>query len=318
MDRWVSNTFRTLGLIVAAIAVIALSLGFALLGLCFAIMSSAGHGGGATPQSNNFLYLGIAAAIAVLVIGIFVIGAVARRILLESKAQDENRPPSPPYPLIPPGTPPIVPQPLAPQPFIPQPAVARPTVAPPSPAPSAPQARAIPNVVTRLSPASAAAIQQLAIAITAKVAAEVALGLVGWNGALGSPRAPFPLYQIGFMAWGLAAIAPHLVLLYALARRPGRTTFAYALVIPSVHILLGLFGHSAFLAFVLRPGQFAAPLLSIIPWFLDILILYLAWKSIRRTGIEPDPQRLIVAAVVIFLYTSLLPVLVFVLNNLHH
>ncbi|MGA8442612.1 MAG: hypothetical protein WB762_18770 [Candidatus Sulfotelmatobacter sp.] len=63
-----------------------------------------------------------------------------------------------------------------------------------------------------------------------------------------------------------------------------------------MHILFGLIGHSAFLAFVLRPGQIAAPLLSIIPWILDILILYLAWKAIRQTGIEPDPPRLIVAA----------------------
>jgi hypothetical protein len=209
----------------------------------------------------------------------------------------------PPYPLIPSSVPP---QPASPRAILPNVAT-----------PRTPRARAIPDVATHLSPASAAAIQRLAIAIVAKVAAEVALGLVGWNGALGSPKAPFPLYQFGFMAWGLAAIAPHLVLLYALARRPGRTAFAYALVIPSIHIFFGLIGHSAFLAFVLRPGQIVAPLLSIIPWILDLLILYLAWKAIRQTGIEPDPPRLIVAAVVIFLYTSLLPALVFVLNYFH-
>jgi hypothetical protein len=108
-----------------------------------------------------------------------------------------------------------------------------------------------------------------------------------------------------------------LILLYYLFRKPGRTTFAYALIIPSLHLLLGLIGHSAFLAFILRPGQFLAPLLSIIPWGLDLVILYLAWKAIRQTGIHPDPPRLIVAAVVILLYTTLLPALAVILNYLH-
>ena len=183
--------------------------------------------------------------------------------------------------------------------------------------PPRPQPRQI-DVATHLAPASAAAIQQLAIAIVAKITSEVLLGIVGWYGALGVPQAaPFPVYRIGFMAWGLAAIAPHILLLYVLARRPGRTAFAYALIIPSIHILFGLFGHSAFLAFILRAGQVAAPLLSVIPWILDILILYLAWKAIRLTGLLPDPPRLVVAAVVIFLYISVLPALVVLLNYLH-
>jgi hypothetical protein len=172
--------------------------------------------------------------------------------------------------------------------------------------------------VRHLSPSSRSAIQQLAYAITAKIAAEIALGIVGWNGALGVPRgAPFPVYRFAFIAWGLAAIAPHLVLLYALARRPGPRAFAYSLVIPSLHLLFGIFGHSAFLAFALRTGQIATPLLSIVPLFLDVLILYLAWKAIRLTGIEPNPTRLIVASVVILLYTSLLPVLAVFLRYWH-
>ena len=135
--------------------------------------------------------------------------------------------------------------------------------------PPRPQAREI-EVATHLSPGTWIALQQLAAAIAAKITAEVVLGIVGWYGALGAPSAPFPVYRLGFMAWGLAAIAPHLVLLYALARRSSRTAFSNALIIPSLHILFGLFGHSAFLAFILRAGQFAAPLLTIIPWILDI------------------------------------------------
>jgi hypothetical protein len=306
VDRFAANTLRTLALILAAICVIAASVGLALLGLCFSFLASADNQGRPTPQSDAYLYAGIVAGIVVLIGGLFVIGILARLIFRDSKVQvqDQNQNQkkdqtlSPPYPQISPATPLSSPQPGV--------------VLPPAPRP-----RGLADASTHPSPTSRATIQQLSVAIVAKIAAEVLLGLVGWYGALGLPRAPFPLYQIGFMAWGLAAIAPHLVLLYHLARRPGRTVFAYALVIPSIHLLLGIFGHSAFLAFVLRAGQFAAPLLSIIPWILDIAILYLAWKAIRRTGIQPDPVRLIVAAAVIFLYTSLLPVLVLVLNYLH-
>jgi hypothetical protein len=156
----------------------------------------------------------------------------------------------------------------------------------------------------------------LAAAIAAKITAEVVLGIVGWYGALGVPSAPFPVYRLGFTG-GLAGIAPHLVLLYALGRRPSHIAFSYALIIPSVHILFGVFGHSAFLAFILRAGQSPPPLLTIIPWILDILILYLAWKAIRLSGLLPDPVRLIVAAVVIFLYTVSLPLLVLLLNYLN-
>jgi hypothetical protein len=87
----------------------------------------------------------------------------------------------------------------------------------------------------------------------------------------------------------------------------------YALLLSSARL-----SSSAFLACGLRPGQIAAPLLSIIPWILDVLTLDLAWKAIGQTGIQPDPPRLMVAAVVIFLYTSLLPAPVLVLKYFHH
>ncbi|MGA7398778.1 MAG: hypothetical protein WBW38_02075 [Candidatus Sulfotelmatobacter sp.] len=302
MDRFASNTFRTLAIIGVAVFVIVGSLLVLFIGLCFRALANAGGREHYDPTGTAIFYAAIVIDAFLVTGGVVGIAAMTRSLIRSNKNKDGGAQALvAPYPLLP-GTSPPKP--------------ASPHVTPPNV--TTPQARAVPDVATHLSPASAATIQRLAAAIAAKIAAEVALGLVGWNGALGSPKAPFPLYQFGFMAWGLAAIAPHLVLLYALARRPGRTTFAYALVIPSIHIFFGLFGHSAFLAFVLRPGQIAAPLLSIIPWILDMLILYLAWKAIRQTGIEPDPSRLIVAAVVIFLYTSLLPALVFVLNYFHH
>ena len=172
----------------------------------------------------------------------------------------------------------------------------------------------VPEVVTHLSPTSQAAIQQLALAVAAKITAEVVLGLVGWYGALGSTHTPFALFKFGFLAWGLAAIAPDLALLYSLTRRPGPSTFAYSLVIPALHLLFGLSGHSALLVLIPRSGQAAIPLLSIIPWILDILVPYLAWKAIRLTGIRPDPTRLITAFIVILIYRILLPALFVFLN----
>jgi hypothetical protein len=172
----------------------------------------------------------------------------------------------------------------------------------------------VPEVVTHLSPTSQAAIQQLAIALAAKITAEVVLGLIGWYGALGSTHAHFALFKFGFLAWGFATIAPDLALLYSLTRRPGPTSFAYSLVIPALHLLFGLTGHSALLVLIPRSGQAAIPLLSIIPWILDILVPYLAWKAIRLTGIRPDPTRLITAFVAILIYRILLPALFVFLN----
>lgn len=288
MDSFAANTLRTLGIIVVAICVLLTSGVLFLCALCFGAIGTSG--GQSEPGAVIAAVVFVGFALAVLVGGIIAIGALGRGYV---QATDPSEPPRRLVPtsaeiagqfkeLLPPRT----------------------------------QSREI-DVAAHLSPASSSAIQQLAFAIAAKITANVVLGIVGWYGALGVPQAaPFPVYRLGFMAWGLAAIAPHILLLYALYR-PGRTAFAYALVIPSVHILFGLFGHSAFLAFILRAGQVAAPLLSVIPWMLDILILYLAWKAIRRTGLLPDPPRLIVSAVVIFLYTVSLPSLVLLLNLLH-
>jgi len=352
VDRFAANTLRTLGIILTSMFVILGCLILLVAALCFGALAKSG-----TPsdqsQASAIALVAFLAAVLLISIGVSIIAALAKGMV---RGPSQLSPPYPliPPPTPKPST---LPRPSTPEtprpasdeakldqalasfeamtrrtsPASPPPIPERAEVAPPlsrsvrqggdltAPAPIAPRITAPPRPVDvrHLSPASRTAIQQLAYAIVAKVAVEVALGIVGWYGALGVPRffrVPFPVYRFGFIAWGLAAIAPHLVLLYALARRPGPRAFAYALVIPSLHLLFGIFGHSAFLAFVLRAGQIATPLLSIAPWLIDILILYLAWKAIRLTGIEPPPSRFIVASVVILLYTSLLPPLVLFLN----
>ena len=101
----------------------------------------------------------------------------------------------------------------------------------------------------------------------------------------------------------------YLVLLFSLLRRPGRRAFAYSLAIPS-----SSFSTESSAA---RPSflfSFAAPtpsssFLVMIPWALHLVIFYLAWKAIRLTGILPNPARIILSAVVVFLYYSLQPAL---------
>jgi hypothetical protein len=285
---------KVLGTIFFSLTAILASLVFLLSSLC----ASASSG----QDRQTFMLVALAALV-------IVIASMWKIAVLNRKPRGVREP----DPLVPPYSiaPPAPPSSSIPSSDIPRVSSSRvPSYVPPQPT----QPRVVPGVVTHLSPASQAAIQQLALAVAAKITAEVVLGLVGWYGALGSTRAPFALFKFGFLAWGLTAIAPDLALLYSLTRRPGPGTFAYSLVIPALHILFGLSGHSALLVLIPRSGQAAIPLLSIIPWILDILVFYLTWKAIRFTGIRPDSTRLITAFVVILIYRILLPALFVLLN----
>jgi len=270
MDRFVANTLRTFGLIIVAIVVIAISLGLALLGFCFAILNSADHHGGASPQPNNAIYLGIVAAVAFLVIGIFVIGAIARVIFRESKIQDrsDDLPQLPPYSLVPPAPQAhaqpnvVVPPPTPPAP--PQPNVVPPTARPLTTPPTTAPRRPVLDAATHLSPASRVAIDRLILAIAAQASAQLIVGVIEW-------------------LWS-AQITMHRFRL-----------------------------HGPLLIF-LRTFHSGMPMLSVIPWTLDVLIFYLAWKGVRLTGIEPTPGRLILSAIDICLYSFSLPVVFLILN----
>ena len=298
---------KVLGTIFFSLIAILASLVFLLSSLC----ASATHG----DDRQIFILVALGALL-------FVIASMRKIAILNRKPRPVSEPDPllPPYSTVPPSSvPPPPPPPSAMQPrSIPSTEVLRvspPRVSPPDTPPASSQSRAIRDVVGHLSPASQTAIQQLAFALAAKIAAEVALGLIGWYvAALGPPRAPFALFKFGFLAWGLAAILPDLILLYSLTRRPRSAAFAYALVIPALHLLFGISGHSALLVLLPRSSQAAIPLLSIIPWILDIVVPYLAWKAIRLTGIRPDPARLITAFVVILIYRILLPALFVFLN----
>jgi len=279
MDRFASNTVRTLGIVAISIFVIIACLLLLLLALCAGMLGGLGGPGHHDPQTMKLFYGSILAAVVLVSIGVLTISRLAKGIVRESANSQ-------------------LPNPQAESKSL-------------SLAPSVTH-----DVAAHLSPASRSAIHTLVLAIAAQVAAQVAVGVLGWQWALQSPIASFrPRLPIAF-ASGVASNLPYLVLLFSLLRKPGRRAFAYSLVIPSLLILFGIFGNSATIFFFFRFAHSAASFLLLIPWALHIFILYLAWKTIRLTGIFPNPARLIVAAVAVFSYYSLLPVLLVALNYL--
>ena len=277
MDRFTSNTLRTLGIVAISIFVIVGCLLLLLLALCAGMLGAAGNPAHHDPQTTKLFYGSIVAAAILVIIGVLSIAKLAKGIVRESTALPAPQPESQSLPLAP--------------------SVAH-------------------DVAAHLSPASRSAIHTLVLALAAQIAAQVAVGVLGWQWALQSPIASFrPSVPIALVS-GVASNLPYLVLLFSLLSNPSRRTFAYSLVIPSLLILFGTFGNSASIFFFLRFAHSPASFLLLIPWALHIFILYLAWKAIRLTGIFPNPARLIVAAIVVVIYYSLLPVLLVALNYL--
>jgi hypothetical protein len=277
MDRFASNTFRTLGIVAISICVIVGCLLLLLLALCAGMLGAAGNPAHHDPQTTKLFYGSILAAAILVIIGVLSIAKLAKGIVRESTALPAPQPESQSLPLAP--------------------SVAH-------------------DVAAHLSPASRSAIHTLVLALAAQIAAQVAVGVLGWQWALQSPIASFrPSVPIALVS-GVASNLPYLVLLFSLLNNPSRRTFAYSLVIPSLLVLFGIFGNSASIFFFLRFAHSPASFLLLIPWALHIFILYLAWKAIRLTGIFPNPARLIVAAIVVVIYYSLLPVLLVALNYL--
>jgi hypothetical protein len=105
--------------------------------------------------------------------------------------------------------------------------------------------------------------------------------------------APFIIYHI-----------PYAILIYALMNKPSRAAFTYSIAVPAVLILQSLFSLSLVgYYYVHEPMGF---LLLVLPWLIHIAILVLAYQAIQQVGLHPEPPSLIVAAVVMFLFFSLI------------
>jgi hypothetical protein len=312
MDRFASNTVRTLAIVAISIVVIIGSLGLLLLALCFGTLGNLGGSGHHDPQAVNFVIGALATAAVLLTFGVLSVARLARGIIRESAV--------PPLRWNVPDDPhsharvDAEPAPGS-QPSIPQPAPTLITAAsPPALSPSATlQPRPTIDVVAHLSPASRRAIQQLVLAIVVQVTTQVTPAVFGWRWALRTVPAYHQALLTTF-SMVLATNLPYVVLLFSLLRRPGRRAFAYSLAIPSLLLLSGIFGSSVTIFYVLRTTHSAASFLMLVPWALHALILYLAWKAIRLTGIFPNPARILVAAVVVVFYYALLPLLLLLLH----
>ena len=292
MDRFASNTLRTLAIVAISIVVIVGSLALLLLALCFGVagnLTSASHH---DPQVVKIFFGAILAAIVLVTVGVLTVAKLAKGIVRESAVLSAQPPAKSSSSTLPPPPSPPNAHPLPAQPLVPH------------------------DAATHLSPASRSAIRRLVFAIAAQIASQIVPFILGWRWILRRSLPPSRLTVFTALLSALATNVPYLVLWFSLLRRPGRRTFAYSLAIPCILILSGLFGNSAVIFFLLRGTHSPASFLLTIPWALHVLILYLSWKSIRLTGILPNPARIIAAAVVVFSYYTLLPLLVGVLTYL--
>jgi hypothetical protein len=96
--------------------------------------------------------------------------------------------------------------------------------------------------------------------------------------------------------------APYAALIYVLLRRPDRRAFAYSLAMPAVLVLQSLFIGVGFTYYFHNPSGF----LLLLPWSIHIVIIVLAYQAIQQVGLHPEPPSLIVAAIVSFLFFSLI------------
>jgi hypothetical protein len=158
-----------------------------------------------------------------------------------------------------------------------------------------------------LSPRSRVAIDRLVFALVAQIVVSAAAWVFNQLHFWTLPNrlaphnwmlillAPFILYHI-----------PYALLIYALVKRPDRLAFTYSIAVPAVLILQSLFSLSVVsYYYVHNPAGFA---LFIIPWAIHIVILVLAYQAIQQVGLHPPPSSLIVAAVVAFVFFSVIHV----------
>jgi hypothetical protein len=267
MERWAANTLRTLGIILTAGFVLITSLFLLLLSMC----AAQGDFGGNKHPELVVPYL--AAAVAVVVLGIWFIAWLARGILRSSAMAE----------------------PLA---------VGAPAgVLPPTQAISS-----APSVPLHLSSLDRKSIDRLVFALIAQIAVSAGAWIFGQLHYWSRPYtfaphnwtlvllAPYVLYHV-----------PYAILIYVLLKRPDRRAFAYSLAVPAVLILqsvfsLGVLGYY----YVRQPNGF---LLFAVPWFIHIVIIVLAYQAIQQVGLHPPPSSLIVAAVVTFFYFSAIHVI---------
>jgi hypothetical protein len=265
MERWAANTLRTLGIILTSGFVLVTSLLLLLLSMCAA---QGGFGGTKHPE-QAVPYL--AAAVAVLVAGIWFIVWLARGIFRSSAILELSA-----------------------------------AGAPAGVIPSTEFAEANSSLPLHLSPSGRKAIDRLVLALGAQILLSAIVLIFNQLHFWSAPRifAPFPAHN-----WPLVVFAPfvlyhipYAILIYALLKRPDRRAFTYSLAVPAVLIMQALFSLGYFALFATQHP--VAMILLFVPWAIHILIIAFAYQAIQQVGLHPKPSSLIVAAIAAFVYFS--------------
>ena len=156
-----------------------------------------------------------------------------------------------------------------------------------------------------LSPVGRTAIDRLVLALAAQIVLSAIAWIVGQLRFWSAPTtlaphnwtlmllAPFVLYHI-----------PYALLIFGLLKRPDRLAFTYSIAVPAVLLLQSLFSLTIVsYYYVHHPAGFA---LFVIPWAIHIVILVFAYQAIQKVGLHPAPSSLIVAAVLTFLFFTVI------------
>jgi len=264
MERWAANTLRMLANILLAGFVLISSLFLLLLSLC---NWQGGFSGDKHPD-RAVAYL--IAAVSVMVVGSLASGWLARSIIRSSVTDF-----APPAATIPPEA----------------------SAHSPSAA-TKPAAHSIPR---HFSPLGRKTINRLLFALIAQIVLSAATWFYNQLHLWTAPRALAPHnWTIILLAPFILYHLPYAILIYHLVKRPDSRAFAYALAVPTILILQGLFSVSV-LTFTYT-HQPVGLLLLFLPWLLHIVILVLAYNAIQQTGIHPVPSSLMTAALATVIY----------------
>jgi hypothetical protein len=168
-----------------------------------------------------------------------------------------------------------------------------------------PHADQSPYVPLHLSPLGRQAIDRLVFALGAQVvlsALSLSLNVIRFWSARRVPA--YHGSTLVLIVSFVLSHAPYVALIYVLLKRPDRRAFAYALAMPAVLVLQSLFVGVGFIFFYTHnPIGF---LFFLLPWLIHIVIIVFAYQAIQQVGLHPEPSSLIVAAVVSFLFFSLI------------
>lgn len=172
-----------------------------------------------------------------------------------------------------------------------------------SPAPAQTEASKL-YVPLHLSPLGQRAVNHLALAM----AVQIVLSPIGWilsqlhfwTPLRPYSHAPFLILAVAFILHHL----PYAILIYLLLKQPTRFAFTYSVAVPAVLLLQSLFSIS--IVGVYLTHNPIGLVLLLIPWSIHIVVLVLSYKAIQQVGLHPQPASLLLAAIAIFFYFSII------------